>query len=468
MFFLRRSVMNTSFIDHGRIYDYLKNTSEPDSAELNEILDRARELKGISYAAAERLLMVEKPEHLEKIFETASFIKNEIYGCRLVLFAPLYVSNMCNNECLYCAFKRSNREITRRTLTQEEIRHEVEALVSQGHKRVLLVSGEGLGRSALDYTLQAIDTIYSTKVGKGEIRRINVNIAALEVDDFRKLKDAKIGTYQLFQETYNINTYKKMHVAGPKSDYAYHLGAMDRAMEAGIQDVGVGILFGLEDYRFEVMALLQHIAHLEERFGFGVHTISVPRLEPATGSDVSVHPPYDIDDTTFKKIIAILRITVPYTGIILSTRETAETRRNAIEMGISQISAGSRTNPGGYSDENSAEQFSLGDHRSLEEVILDIAKMGHVPSFCTGCYRLGRVGQDFMDLAKPGLIKHYCLPNAMTSFYEYLVNYAKPETKSIGRELIDRMMNDIPNSDLRERTKKALTDIEAGATDLYC
>ncbi|HNZ53277.1 MAG TPA: [FeFe] hydrogenase H-cluster radical SAM maturase HydG [bacterium] len=460
--------MNTSFIDHGRIYDYLKNTSEPDSAELNEILDRARELKGISYAAAERLLMVEKPEHLEKIFETASFIKNEIYGCRLVLFAPLYVSNMCNNECLYCAFKRSNREITRRTLTQEEIRHEVEALVSQGHKRVLLVSGEGLGRSALDYTLQAIDTIYSTKVGKGEIRRINVNIAALEVDDFRKLKDAKIGTYQLFQETYNINTYKKMHVAGPKSDYAYHLGAMDRAMEAGIQDVGVGILFGLEDYRFEVMALLQHIAHLEERFGFGVHTISVPRLEPATGSDVSVHPPYDIDDTTFKKIIAILRITVPYTGIILSTRETAETRRNAIEMGISQISAGSRTNPGGYSDENSAEQFSLGDHRSLEEVILDIAKMGHVPSFCTGCYRLGRVGQDFMDLAKPGLIKHYCLPNAMTSFYEYLVNYAKPETKSIGRELIDRMMNDIPNSDLRERTKKALTDIEAGATDLYC
>ncbi len=460
--------MNTSFIDHGRIYDYLKNTSEPDSAELNEILDRARELKGISYAAAERLLMVEKPEHLEKIFETASFIKNEIYGCRLVLFAPLYVSNMCNNECLYCAFKRSNREITRRTLTQEEIRHEVEALVSQGHKRVLLVSGEGLGRSALDYTLQAIDTIYSTKVGKGEIRRINVNIAALEVDDFRKLKDAKIGTYQLFQETYNINTYKKMHVAGPKSDYAYHLGAMDRAMEAGIQDVGVGILFGLEDYRFEVMALLQHIAHLEERFGFGVHTISVPRLEPATGSDISVHPPYDIDDTTFKKIIAILRITVPYTGIILSTRETAETRRNAIEMGISQISAGSRTNPGGYSDENSAEQFSLGDHRSLEEVILDIVKMGYVPSFCTGCYRLGRVGQDFMDLAKPGLIKHYCLPNAMTSFYEYLVNYAKPETKSMGRELIDRMMNDIPNSDLRERTKKALTDIEAGATDLYC
>ncbi|HSW59244.1 MAG TPA: [FeFe] hydrogenase H-cluster radical SAM maturase HydG, partial [bacterium] len=305
-------------------------------------------------------------------------------------------------------------------------------------------------------------------VGKGEIRRINVNIAALEVDDFRKLKDAKIGTYQLFQETYNINTYKKMHLAGPKSDYAYHLGAMDRAMEAGIEDVGVGILFGLEDYRFEVMALLQHIAHLEERFGFGVHTISVPRLEPATGSDISVHPPYDIDDTTFKKIIAILRITVPYTGIILSTRENAETRRNALAMGISQISAGSRTNPGGYSDENSAEQFSLGDHRSLEEVILDIVKMGYVPSFCTGCYRLGRVGQDFMDLAKPGLIKHYCLPNAVTSFYEYLVNYAKPETKSIGRELIDRMMNDIPNSDLRERTKKALTDIEAGATDLYC
>ena len=460
--------MDTSFINHEKIYEYLKNTREPDLSEVTGILTHAKELKGITHGEAERLLMVEKPEHLEMIFETANFIKNSIYGKRLVLFAPLYVSNMCNNECLYCAFKRSNKNIPRRTLTHEELRHEVEALISQGHKRILLVSGEGLGKSALDYTLKAIETIYSIKVGKGEIRRINVNIAALDVESFKKLKDAKIGTYQLFQETYNINTYKKMHLAGPKSDYAYHLGAMDRAMEAGIQDVGVGILFGLEDYRFEVMALLQHIAHLEERFGFGVHTISVPRLEPAQGSDISVHPPYDIDDTSFKKIIAILRITVPYTGIILSTRETSEMRHEALAMGVSQISAGSRTNPGGYSESSSAEQFSLGDHRSLEEVITDIAKMGYVPSFCTGCYRLGRVGQDFMDLAKPGLIKHYCLPNAITSFYEYLVNYAKEETKVLGRELIRKMMHDLPTDVLRERTKEALVEIEAGKTDLYC
>lgn len=459
--------MSTFLIDQGKIYDYLKNTNEPDLSEIKDIISHARELKGISHREAERLLMVENPDHLEMIFETSNFIKNEIYGKRLVLFAPLYVSNMCNNECLYCAFKKSNKNIPRRTLTQDELRHEVESLVRQGHKRILLVSGEGLGKSALDYTLNAIDTIYSTKVGKGEIRRINVNIAALDVESFKKLKNAKIGTYQLFQETYNTETYKKMHLSGPKSDYAYHLNAMDRAMEAGIQDVGVGILFGLEDYRFEVMALLQHISHLEERFGFGVHTISVPRLEPAEGSDVSIHPPFNIDDTSFKKIIAILRITVPYTGIILSTRESAEMRRDALAMGISQISAGSKTNPGGYSDESSTEQFSLGDHRSLEEVITDIVKMGHIPSFCTGCYRLGRIGADFMDLAKPGLIKHYCLPNAITSFYEYLVNYAKEETKVSGRELIGKMMLDIPNDALRESTAKALLAIDSGKTDLY-
>lgn len=459
--------MSSFLIDHKKIYDCLKNTKEPDIAELNDILNRARELKGIDHAQAERLLMVEKPEHLEMIFETANFIKNEIYGKRLVLFAPLYVSNMCSNECLYCAFKKSNRDIPRRTLTHDEIRNEVEALIGQGHKRILLVSGEGLGKSALDYTLKAIDAIYSIKVGKGEIRRINVNIAALDVEEYRLLKNARIGTYQLFQETYNRETYKKMHVSGPKSDYEYHLNAMHRAMEGGIEDVGVGILFGLEDYRFEVMGLLQHIADLEKKFGCGVHTISVPRLEPAEGSDISVHPPYNIDDTSFKKIIAILRITVPYTGIILSTRESTLMRREALAMGISQISAGSRTNPGGYSESSSAEQFSLGDHRSLEEVINDIVKMGYLPSFCTGCYRLGRIGADFMDLAKPGLIKHYCLPNAMTSFYEYLVNYAKEETKISGLELIRKMMPDIPNDTLREKTEKALLDIDSGKTDLY-
>jgi 2-iminoacetate synthase len=459
--------MDTGFIDHGKIYKSLENKNAPELSELKEILEHARGLKGISFEEAERLLMVEDKDDLELIFETANFVKEEIYGKRLVLFAPLYVSNMCKNECVYCAFKRSNTMIPRRTLTQAEIKREVEALVSQGHKRVLLVSGEGLGRSALDYTLETIDTIYSVKVGKGEIRRINVNIAALEVEDFKRLKDAKIGTYQLFQETYNYDTYKKMHKSGPKSDYLYHLTAMDRAMEAGIDDVGVGILFGLEDYRFEIMAMLQHIKHLEDRFGFGVHTISVPRIEPATGSDLSMNPPYPVDDLSFKKILAILRVTVPYTGMILSTRENAQMRKEALSMGISQISAGSRTNPGGYSEDSSLEQFSLGDHRSLDEVIKDIASMGYVPSFCTGCYRLGRTGADFMDLAKPGLIKHYCLPNALTTFAEYLVNYGSAETQTQGWQLIEKMIDDIPGDDVKVKTKENLELAKKGVTDLY-
>lgn len=459
--------MNTGFIDQEKIYRYLNETTPPDAEELGKILTHAREMKGVSFEEAERLLMVEDPEHLKMMFEVANYIKTEIYGSRLVLFAPLYLSSFCRNECLYCAFKKSNTMIPRRTLTQEEIKREVEALVSQGHKRVLLVSGEGLGKNALDYTIESLDTIYSVKVGKGEIRRVNVNVAAMEVEDFKKLKDAKIGTYQLFQETYHYETYKKMHVSGPKSDYLYHLTAMDRAMEAGIDDVGVGILFGLADYRFEIMALLQHIKHLEDRFGFGVHTISVPRLEPATNSDVSSNPPHAVDDETFKKILAILRITIPYTGLILSTRETAEMRRDALNLGISQISAGSRTNPGGYSETESAEQFSLGDHRSLDSVIKDIIKMKHIPSFCTGCYRLGRTGADFMDLAKPGLIKHYCLPNALTTFQEYLTNYASAKTQLDGEKLIEEMIAEIPGVDVQEKTREMLEKIKQGSTDLY-
>jgi 2-iminoacetate synthase len=459
--------MNTGFIDHERIYEYLKNTTSPDRTEVDAILARARELKGISFEEAERLLMVDDDDMLESILETANYIKTEIYGKRLVLFAPLYVSNLCNNECLYCAFRKSNSFITRRTLSMDEVRKETEALVSEGHKRVLLVSGEGLGESALDYSLKAIDTIYSVKVGNGEIRRININIAPLPVESFRRLKEARIGTYQLFQETYHYDTYKRMHIRGPKIDYVNHLTAMDRAMEAGIDDVGVGILFGLYDYRFEVMALLQHIRHLESTFGVGPHTISVPRLEPATGSDVAAHPPYGVSDRDFKKIIAILRITVPYTGMILSTRETAEMRRQAFSLGISQVSAGSKTDPGGYANGHSQEQFSLGDHRRLEDVIYDIVRHGYVPSFCTGCYRLGRTGEDFMDLAKPGLIKHYCLPNALTSFKEYLVNYAGQKTREAGAERIADMLTDIPGKKVREKTKTSLTRIQNGETDLY-
>ncbi|NOZ13992.1 MAG: [FeFe] hydrogenase H-cluster radical SAM maturase HydG [Acidobacteria bacterium] len=457
----------TGFIDHSRILGVLENSCPPDKSEVEEILSHALEMKGISAVETERLLMAEDDELIDEICRAAHRIKTEIYGRRLVLFAPLYVSNLCRNDCLYCAFRKTNTAITRRTLTQDEIRRETENLVSQGHKRVLLVSGEGLGEDALDYSVRAIETIYDVKVGNGEIRRININIAPLPVEGFRRLKAAKIGTYQLFQETYHYDTYKKMHRSGPKSDYVNHLTAMDRAMEAGIDDVGVGVLFGLADYRFEIMALLQHVRHLEASFGVGPHTISIPRLEPAEGSDISRNPPFAVGDRDFRKIIAILRVSVPYTGMILSTRETAEMRREAFSLGISQISAGSRTNPGGYSENHSGAQFSLGDHRSLDEVIADIAAHGYVPSFCTGCYRLGRTGADFMDLAKPGLIQLYCLPNALTTFKEYLEDYAALDTKAAGEAVIRAQLANIPSDEVRKKTIRNLKEIESGKRDLY-
>lgn len=459
--------MESDFIDHEKIFSSLATARQPDSSETADILAKARQLQGIDFAEAARLLLLENEEDLAALFDTALYVKNEIYGRRLVLFAPLYVSNLCNNECLYCAFRKSNMQITRRTLSLDEIRQETEILVDQGHKRLLLLSGEGLGQAALDYSLRAIETIYGVKRGNGEIRRVNINIAALSVEGFRRLKAARIGTYQLFQETYHLPTFQRMHPAGPKADYLYHLTAMDRAMQGGINDVGVGVLFGLYDSRFEVLAMLQHIRHLEETFGVGCHTISLPRIEPATGSDLSLHPPHAVSDTDFRKIIAILRLTVPYTGMILSTRENAAMRREAFSLGISQISAGSRTSPGGYSDQKSGEQFSLGDHRNLEEVISDVVRHGYIPSFCTGCYRLGRTGSDFMDLAKPGLIKLYCLPNAMTSFKEYLVHYASAETRAAGEKLISSMLADIPDEKTREATVANLAKIEAGSQDIY-
>ncbi len=459
--------MESGFIDHEKIFSFLASARPPDSSETADILAKARQLQGIEFAEAARLLLLQNEDDLAALFESSLYVKNEIYGKRLVLFAPLYVSNMCNNECLYCAFRKSNTQITRRTLSLDEIRRETELLVDQGHKRLLLVSGEGLGEAALAYSLQAIETIYGVKRGNGEVRRININIAALPVDDYRKLKEARVGTYQLFQETYHYDTFHRMHPKGPKADYLYHLTAMDRAMQGGINDVGVGVLFGLYDYRFEVLAILQHIRHLEETFGFGCHTISLPRIEPASGSDISLHPPHVVADAEFRKIIAVLRLTIPYTGMILSTRENAAMRREAFSLGISQISAGSRTNPGGYSSEESGEQFSLGDHRNLEEVIRDIVGHGYIPSFCTGCYRLGRTGSDFMDLAKPGLIKQFCLPNALTSFKEYLLNYAGEETRQAGEELITRMLAEIPDKKTRETTRLNLGKIESGSQDLY-
>lgn len=441
-----------------------------DPPRIRDILAKARGLAGIDRGEALALLRITDPGLARELYETARFVKNEIYGNRLVLFAPLYISNLCANECLYCAFRRSNRAIRRRALSQEDIARETEALLEQGHKRVLLVAGEAYPREGLAYIFQSIETVYGVSTPRGGVRRINVNIAPLTVDEFRELGRCGIGTYQLFQETYHRETYGRLHTAGLKADYDYRIEAMDRAFQGGLNDLGIGILFGLHDWRYEVLALLDHIAHLENTFGVGPHTISVPRLEPAAGSDISTRPPCPISDDDFRKIIAVLRVAVPYTGIILSTRESAAMRREAFDLGVSQISAGSRTNPGGYTqeDEDAGEQFSLGDTRPLMAVIRDIVAQGHIPSFCTGCYRLGRVGKDFMDMAKPGLIKRHCLPNAMFTFAEYLHDFADDELKQSGFALIERMLeHDMPSGGLRDTARDNLRRIASGERDIY-
>jgi 2-iminoacetate synthase len=457
-------------IDEKRITDTLAQRSTGDGNCIRETLAKAREMRGLADQDVARLMAISDPELLAQLFETARYVKETIYGKRLVLFAPLYISNLCGNECLYCAFRAKNKELTRRALTQDEITQEVTKLVEQGHKRVLLVAGESYPQQGFSYVLDSIATIYKVKSGNGEVRRVNANVAPLAVDEFKQLKATGIGTYQIFQETYHHQTYANVHTGGRKADYDWRIAALDRAMQAGIDDVGIGVLFGLFDWRFETLAMLQHIRHLEERFGVGPHTISVPRLEPATGSDLAAHPPFAVSDIDFRKIVAILRLAVPYTGIIMSTRETAQIRRESFALGVSQISAGSRTNPGGYSsdlDEDVTSQFSLGDHRQLDEVIADVARMGYIPSFCTGCYRLGRTGADFMDLAKPGEIKTHCDPNALSTFLEYLLDYAAPATREIGEALITKALTDMDGI-ARSRAEELVAKVRAGKRDIYC
>jgi 2-iminoacetate synthase len=458
------------FIDEGEIVRVLAAPASKDAEHVRAVLAKARGLAGLGMEDVATLAAVSDPELLGEIFQTARAVKDQIYGPRLVLFAPLYVSNMCANDCTYCAFRARNKEVKRRALSQDEIRREVEILVDQGHKRVLLVAGESYPHQGFQYVLDSIATIYSVKRGKGEIRRVNANIAPLTLDEFRALKGAGIGTYQLFQETYHHATYQSVHLSGKKKDYDWRVSAMDRAMEAGIDDVGIGILFGLADWRFEILALMQHIRHLEARFGVGPHTISVPRLEPAIGCDIASTPPHAVSDIDFRKIVAILRLAVPYTGIIMSTRETPNIRRETFALGVSQISAGSRTNPGGYASDDLTEadgQFSLGDHRSLDEVVRDAASMGYIPSFCTGCYRLGRTGADFMDLAKPGEIKAHCDPNAISTFLEYLEDYASVETKALGNRVVDEAIRAMTGI-ARERSEKMAHSVREGKRDVYC
>jgi 2-iminoacetate synthase len=456
-------------IDDNAIASILDRQKLADARRVHEVLARARELKGLDAEDMAALMDVSDPALLHELFEAAQFVKQAIYGRRLVVFAPLYVSNMCANECTYCAFRARNTELERRALTQEEIARETRMLIDQGHKRVLLVAGESYPREGFSYVLKSIDTVYGVTHDQGEIRRINVNVAPLTLEQFRELKAAKIGTYQLFQETYHRGTYAAVHVAGKKKDYDWRVTAMDRAMQSGIDDVGIGVLFGLFDWRYELLALMQHIRHLEARFGVGPHTVSVPRLEPATGSDVASHPPHAVSDVDFRKIVAILRLAVPYTGIIMSTRESAHIRRETFALGVSQISAGSRTNPGGYAERerDNASQFCLGDHRPLDEVIRDVASLGYIPSFCTACYRLGRTGQDFMDLAKPGEIKEHCDPNALATFVEYLLDYGSAETRAVGEQLVESVMASMEPAP-RQMAATMVSKVRAGRRDVFC
>lgn len=458
------------FIHEQKVWQILEANQNAGFGMIKEVLDKAKEMKGLNLDDVAVLTSISDPEMLAALFDTANEVKETIYGKRLVLFAPLYISNLCANECLYCAFRATNKDIVRNSLSQEHIVRETEVLIRQGHKRILMVAGESYPNRGFQYILDSIKTIYSVKSEHGEIRRVNVNIAPLSTVEFKQLKDAGIGTYQIFQETYHRETYSNVHLGGKKRDYNWRAWSLHRAMEAGIDDVGIGVLFGLFDYRFEILAMMQHIAELEEKFGVGPHTISVPRLEPATNSDIASHPPFPVSDIDFRKIVAIIRLAVPYTGIIMSTRETAKMRRETFALGVSQISAGSRTNPGGYEEETEDDpsgQFSLGDHRSLDEVIRDVASMGYIPSFCTACYRLGRTGQDFMDLAKPGDIKLHCGPNALSSFKEYLQNFASPATAEIGNKLIAETISGMSGI-ARQRAEKLVQRVEAGRDDVYC
>ena len=458
------------FIKDDEIEASLAVGAKADASKVREILTKARELHGLSLDDVAALTALKDPELLRELFETARYVKERIYGSRIVLFAPLYISNRCCNECLYCAFRASNRELVRRELGHQEIVHEVEKMLDLGHKRVLMVAGESYSGKNIEYVLDSIAAIYEAKSRGSSIRRVNVNIAPLDVEQLKAVKAAKIGTLQVFQETYHRGVYAAVHKAGPKRNYDYRVTVMDRAMKAGIDDVGIGPLFGLADWRFEVLATMQHIRHLEEHFSVGPHTISMPRIEPACGSDLAANPPNAVSDDDFRKIVAIFRCAVPYTGLILSTRETPAMRHELIELGISQISGGSRTNPGGYAegegvDEQEA-QFHLGDERSLEDVIRDLIQMKHIPSFCTGCYRMGRTGQDFMDLAKPGAIQMHCDPNGLSTFMEYLMDYAHEDTREAGLKLVEEKLAAMPEK--RRAVAKRLVDkVREGQRDVY-
>ena len=453
------------FINHEEILETLAYADEnkDNLALIDSLIEKAKKRKGLSHREASVLLACSDEEKNQEIFKLAEQIKKDFYGNRIVMFAPLYLSNYCINGCTYCPYHLKNKHIARKKLTQEEIRQEVIALQDMGHKRLALEAGEDPVHNTMDYYLDSINTIYSIKHKNGAIRRVNINIAATTVDDYRLLKEAGIGTYILFQETYHKESYLELHPTGPKHDYNYHTEAMDRAMEGGIDDVGLGVLFGLDKYRYEFAGLLMHAEHLEAAFGVGPHTISVPRLKHADDIDPDQFD-NGIDDDIFAKIVACIRIAVPYTGMIISTRENQKTRERVLHLGISQISGGSRTSVGGYyepePEDARSEQFDVSDTRSLDEVVRWLMEMDYIPSFCTACYREGRTGDRFMFLCKSGQIQNCCHPNALMTLKEYLMDYASPATKAIGDKLIEREVLNVPNEKARAVVLENLRLIE--------
>ena len=465
-----KSMKAEEFISHEEILDTLAYAQENKNNEklIDAILEKAKLRKGLSHREASVLLACEMPDKIQQIYALAEQLKKDFYGNRIVMFAPLYLSNYCINGCVYCPYHAKNKHIARKKLTQEEIVKEVMALQDMGHKRLALEAGEDPVNTPIEYILECIKTIYSIQHKNGAIRRVNVNIAATTVEEYQMLKEAGIGTYILFQETYHKESYEQLHPTGPKHNYAYHTEAMDRAMEGGIDDVGLGVLFGLERYAYEFAGLLMHAEHLEAVHGVGPHTISVPRVKRADDIDPDAFD-NGIDDEIFAKIIACIRIAVPYTGMIISTRESKEVRERALHLGVSQISGGSRTSVGGYceeepEDENS-EQFDVSDKRTLDEVVHWLMDLGYIPSFCTACYREGRTGDRFMSLCKSGQIQNCCHPNALMTLKEYLEDYALPDTKKIGEALIQKELGNIPKEKVREITVHHLQEIEKGNRD---
>lgn len=458
------------FIDDEEIKDTLEfaRANKSNRELIDSIIEKAKEMKGISHREAAVLLECDLEEENERMYQLAREIKNKFYGNRIVMFAPLYLSNYCVNGCVYCPYHHQNKHIARKKLTQEEIKKEVIALQDMGHKRLALEAGEDPVNNPIEYILECIDTIYSIKHKNGAIRRVNVNIAATTHENYRKLKEAGIGTYILFQETYNKESYEKLHPTGPKHNYAYHTEAMDRAMEAGIDDVGLGVLFGLNLYRYDFVGILMHAEHLEASIGVGPHTISVPRIRPADDID-----PEDfsnsISDEIFEKIVAVLRIAVPYTGMIVSTRESKKTREKVLQLGISQISGGSRTSVGGYAEEeeedDNSKQFDVEDKRTLDQVVNWLLDMGFIPSFCTACYREGRTGDRFMKLVKSGQIANCCQPNALMTLKEYLEDYASEDTKAKGELLIEKEIENVTNEKVKNIARDYLVQVHEGKRD---